>query len=791
MTSVRIAIEGMHCASCSALIEKMVGRMPGVSECTVNLAANNGRVAFDPAQASVEAILKKVDDLGFHAVVIPEEHRGDFDRARRAEAARARRHNLVQLAVAVVLTVVILIIGMTPLGHTWSHMLAVALGLGGEVGPMHTQVMLVMNLILLVLCIPVQFWCGARFFKGAWGSLKNGAGSMDTLVAVGTGCAFLYSLYVTFAPSMAGTMAPYETSAMLITFVMIGKTLESRAKGRAGDAIEQLMDLSPSTAHVLRNGVEVDVPTEQVVAGDTLVVRAGERIPVDGVVVEGSSDVDESMITGEPMPQSKEAGSNVVGGTLNRLGALKVRALKVGGDTTLSQIVRLVEEAQGSHPPVQRLADRIAAVFVPCVLAVAVLAFLVWFFLLPALGVTAPYGEHSVFEKALLVAVSVVVVACPCALGLATPTAVMVGTGRGAELGILVKDGAVLETSGKVTDVVFDKTGTLTQGRPSVVAVAAEDGVNGEELVRLAGAVEQGSAHPLAQAVTARAGEDEAARVEAGEELAGLPPVEGFRELVGLGVVGTVEGEFLAVGNERLAALVLAGSDLGEGAAEAARGLPAVVCGAQVRALLDGGDTCVLVVSTTRGVLGALAIADQVKDSAAAGVAALAERGVRVWMLTGDAEQAAGRVAAEVGVPAERVMARVLPGDKAARVSELRADGRVVAMVGDGINDTPALAASDLGIAMGSGSDAALEAGSVVLMNGDVRLVARTVDLSRATMRKIHQNFAWALGYNVLMIPLAFCGILVPEVSSACMALSSVSVVTSSLLLGRFGKNGR
>ncbi|MBR2834594.1 MAG: copper-translocating P-type ATPase [Coriobacteriales bacterium] len=774
MTQIRLAIDGMHCASCSALIERMVSRMNGVQQCNVNLAAENGTVVFDPNTVTIDAILTKISELGFSGSVIPQEKRSVFDAERRLKEEKTKKHNLIQLVVAVCLTALMMIIGMTGAGHSISHEIARLLGFG-QGSPSHEDTMFVMNCILLVLCIPVEFWCGARFFKGALGALKNKAGSMDTLVAVGTGCAFLYALYVTFSPTMRGMMAPYETSAMLITFVLLGKTLEAHAKGKAGDALEELMDLAPQKANVVRGGVTLEIDLEDVIAGDVVIIKAGERVPVDGVILEGSSSIDESMITGEPMPVLKNAGDEVTGGTLNSSGVLKVRAQKVGSDTMLAQIIRLVEEAQGTKPPVQLLADRIASIFVPVVLSIALLAFLVWYFVLPALGITAPYEGHSVFEKALLVAISVVVVACPCALGLATPTAIMVGTGKGAELGILIKDPSVLETAGKIDVTVFDKTGTLTIGRPQIIDMKVREGITASEALIYAAALEQQSSHPLAQAIMAKVADIDAQRLESGEKRIELPQVKESIEEAGYGISGVIEDEQFFVGNKKLMQKT---------------GVP------DPDSFFDGDErnnhvyaTTLAIGSQKRGILAVFYVADVLKETSPQGIDLLKEKQIEPFMLTGDTLTAAAALAEQAHIEYDHVIAQVLPAQKSDEIKKLKENGHAVAMVGDGINDAPALVTADVGIAMGNGTGAALEAGSIVLMNGDVRLVSRAIDLSRATMRKIHQNFGWALGYNCIMIPLAFCGILAPELSSACMALSSVSVVTNSLLLRRFGKN--
>lgn len=759
MQTERIAIEGMHCANCSALIEKMVGRMDGVQTCVVNLAANNGEVTFDPNATSMASVVQTIVDLGYGATVIPKQNRAAFDEQRRKREAAQQAHDVRIFAMSLVLTVLIMIVCMTPVGMDLVMPLANAV-FGTD--HTHEQMMFVMNVVCLVLTIPVQFVAGLRFYRGAWGALKARSANMDTLVAVGTTIAFAYSLYVTFSPTTAGKMAPFETSAMLITFVHLGKMLEARAKGRAGEAVESLMSLAPKVAHVRRGEQIEDVPTDDLRVGDVVEVRPGEKVPVDGVIVFGSSSVDESMLTGEPMPQEKTVGDEVTGATINGNGTFGVRATRVGAESTLSRIVEMVEKAQGSRPQIQQLADRIAAIFVPTILGIGLFTFLGWL-------AYAALGEGitgTTFERALMAGVSVVVVACPCALGLATPTAVMVGTGKGAEQGILIKDGDVLQQAGRIRKVVFDKTGTITQGMPMVVGVAHGAEATEEDVVRFSAALERGSEHPLARAILMYAAEND---INVPQNM-----VEDFEAVTGKGVTGRVDGELFGFGNERLVR-DLTGAGLPDWCQEFA------TTGAGAHA------TVMYLVFKSFGVAGAIAAADQPKPSAKEGVERLRQRGCEVYLLTGDARGAADWVAQEVGIPSQNVMAEVLPGQKAERVAELRdaTQASLVAMVGDGINDTPALAAADVSMVMSAGSDAALEVGQVVLMHDDVRDVERAISLSRATMRKIHQNFGWALGYNLLLIPLAALGILPPELSSACMALSSVSVVTNSLLLRR------
>ena len=759
MQTERVAIEGMHCANCSALIQKVVGNMDGVETCAVNLAANNGEVTFDPAVTNMPAVVETIVGLGYGATVIPQEGRAAFDEERHKREAAQRAHDLRMFVIALTLAALVMVIGMTPAGMALIMPLADAV-----FGPHHTheQMMLVMNLVNMVLTIPVQFVCGARFYRGAWGALKARSANMDTLVAVGTSIAFAYSVYVTFSPTTTGTMAPFETSTMLIAFVLLGKMLEARAKGRAGEAVESLMSLAPKTAHVRREGELRDLPTDDLRVGDVVVVRPGERVPADGVVISGRSSVDESMLTGEPMPQEKAAGDEVTGATINGNGTLTVRATRVGAESTLSRIVEMVEKAQGSRPHIQQLADRIAGVFVPTILCLGLLTFVCWLIA----AATSGSVTTASFERALMAGISVIVVACPCALGLATPTAVMVGTGKGAEQGILIKDGDALQMAGRIRKVVFDKTGTLTEGMPMVVGIECGDVASKEDVIRFAGALERGSEHPLARAVLMYAAEHDVAIPE--------NMVDDFESRTGRGVVGRVDGELFGFGNELLVRELT-----GEG-------LP-TWCEEFAQRGAGANATVMYLVFEAYGVAGAIAAADKPKASAAEGIAALQDLGCEVYLLTGDAQAPARNVATEVGIDANNVLAEVLPDQKANTVASLLdpTHEKLVAMVGDGINDTPALATADLGIAMGAGSDAALEVGQIVLMHDDVRDVARAIRLSRATMRKIRQNFAWALGYNLVLVPLAAFGILPPELSSACMALSSVSVVSNSLLLRR------
>lgn len=751
--TIRLAIDGMHCANCAANIEKHYRAVPSVKDVSVNLANNTGRVTFDADAATVDDMLRVFDDLSFTAEIIPEDA-PLVDEGRRAKEAARAKHDLRVFATSAILTIIIVAIGMIPGWHmALGHALA-SVFTGADAS--HIQSMFAGSIVLLALTMPVQFGCGIRFYKGAFASLKSGSANMDVLVALGTSIAFFFSLWITFLPVITGNwsdaevalgindgMPYFETCAMLITFVLLGKILETRAKGATNQAIESLMNLTPPTARVMRTGAELEIPLAQVMAGDLVLVGPGEKVPVDGIIVEGSTEIDESMLTGEALPVMKREGDEVTGGTQNTTGAVTLRALRVGTDSTLARIVRAVEDAQGSKAPVQRLADKIASIFVPVILIIAAITFCVWFFLVP------PAGANTLLTQSLMPAIAVIVVACPCALGLATPTALMVGMGKGAQLGILIKDGEVLERLCKLDAAVFDKTGTLTKGEPDVVSCT----VNADDL-RLAAALEAKSEHPLARAVI---------RYAAAEGIAtdALPTPTNFKAIVGEGVEGEVEGHQVFVGSH---------------------------------VTVDGRDA------------GGFIFEDEPKPDARETIQALENTyEVSTYLVTGDGRSQADAVATSVGIELTHVHAGVKPLEKAECVNDVKIElaeamldhaehgeggaskhAPVVAFVGDGINDAPALAAADVGVTMASGTDVALEAGSVVLMRDRLMDFVTSLRLSKATMRKIKQNLFWALIYNCIMIPLAAFGILAPALAGAAMALSSVSVVSNSLLLKRF-----
>ena len=730
MKQAQFQITGMTCAACANRIEKGLSRLPGVASANVNLAMETARVEYSPATVTVEDMIRKVEQLGYQA--FPKEQREDAKDRRQREIKRQTR----RFVISAVLSFPLL---WAMAGHfSFTSFIWVP---SWFMNPW----------VQLALATPVQFVIGGPFYVGAWKALRNRSANMDVLVALGTSAAYLYSLFLTLEWASADMRhhAPalyYETSAILITLIVLGKLFEALAKGRTSEAIKTLMGLRAKTALVIRDGEEIRIPADEVAAGDIVLVRPGEKIPVDGEVVEGSSSVDESMLTGESIPVEKRAGDPVIGATVNKHGMLKVRATKVGKDTALAQIIRVVEEAQGSKAPIQRVADAISGVFVPIVVGIALLTFLIWFF----------WADAGNFAGALRKAIAVLVIACPCALGLATPTSIMAGSGRSAELGILFKGGEHLELTHRIDTVVLDKTGTVTKGKPEltdIIAVMPDE----TEFLRLIGAAEKPSEHPLAEAITAGI----AAR---GIE---LPAAEVFEAIPGHGIRAVVEGKEVLAGNRRLLERY---------------GVPADQAEAAMAQLEEAGKTAMLV-AVERRYAGLVAAADTIKETSREAVARLQAMGIEVVMITGDNERTARAIARQAGIG--KVLAEVLPEGKAEEVKKLQARGRKVAMVGDGINDAPALATADIGMAIGTGTDVAMEAADVTLMRGDLNGIADAIRMSRRTMVNIRQNLFWALAYNSLGIPVAAAGFLAPWVAGAAMALSSVSVVLNALRLQR------
>ncbi|CAA7617014.1 copper transporter [Candidatus Terasakiella magnetica] len=720
LTTLSLPVKGMTCAACSTRLERVLSKVAGVDQALVSLAAERADIRFDSIQTGPDALIAAIAKAGFEARL---SDGGDEDLDRdEAEHAAESTHQLRLLILSALLTLPLV-----------GQMILDLAGLHVMIPP----------LVQLALALPVQFWIGARFYSGAWASLRGGMGNMDVLVVLGTSAAFGLSAWHVAAGDAHHGNLYFEGASVVITLVLLGKWLEARAKRSATGAIRALMRLKPETARIERDGQVIEVPAALVGVGEVVVVRPGERVPVDGEVADGSSQLDESLITGESLPVIKSVGEAVVAGSVNGEGLLRVRATRVGAQSTISRIIRMVQGAQASKAPVQKLVDRISSIFVPVVVALAALAFLGWW-----LG-----GDD--LQTAFVAAVSVLVIACPCALGLATPTGIMVGTGVAARHGILIKDAVALERAHHVTVVVFDKTGTLTEGHPAVARVGAVGG-DDSALLRLAASAQAGSEHPLGRAVL---------KAAAGLDLA---PVSDFRTLPGRGLAASVEGRALLIGSRRL--MLEESVDL-----------------APLQAEADAEEALgrtLMWVAEDKALRGFVAVTDPVKPSAVHAVAALKRLGIQSVMLTGDNARAAAAVAAAVGI--DRVVAEVLPEDKAAEVEKLKGAGRVVAMVGDGINDAPALAAADIGIAMGTGTDVAMQAAGITLVRGDPALLAEALAISRATTAKIRQNLFWAFAYNVVAIPAAAFGLLTPVIAGAAMAMSSVSVVSNSLLLKRW-----
>lgn len=723
-------LEGMTCAACANRIEKGLSKLPGVTNASVNFAMETARVEYSPADISISDMQNKVKQLGYKAVT-KQENKKTVDH-RKQEIKHQKR----LLLLSAILSLPLLWSMVAHFSFTsWIYMPEILMNPWFQ----------------LILATPVQFYVGKQFYVGAYKALRNGSANMDVLVSLGTSAAYFYSLYLTMDWFTAGASAHhgpslyYETSAILITLVIMGKLFESLAKGRTSEAIKSLMGLQAKTARVVRDGQEMTIPVDEVIVGDMVLVRPGDKVPVDGVVLEGTSSVDESMLTGESLPVEKNAGDAVIGATINKNGMLRIQATKVGKETALAQIIKVVEEAQGSKAPIQRVADVISGIFVPIVVGIAVVAFLVWYFLVTP-------GE---FAEALEKAIAILVIACPCALGLATPTSIMAGSGRAAELGILFKGGEHLEQTHKIDATILDKTGTVTKGKPELTDVLTE--LDEEEFLRFVGAAEKNSEHPLAEAIVNGIQERNIS----------LPGTEAFEAIPGYGIQAVVEGKELLIGTRRLMEKY---------------DVDAMHAYETMSRLEETGKTAMLV-AIDKQYVGMVAVADTIKETSKEAVQRLKGMGIQVIMITGDNERTAKAIAAQVGI--DHVRAEVLPEGKAEEVKALQAQGKTVAMVGDGINDAPALATADIGMAIGTGTDVAMEAADVTLMRGDLTSIPDAIYMSRKTMSNIRQNLFWALGYNTLGIPIAAIGLLAPWVAGAAMALSSVSVVLNALRLQR------
>ncbi|MBI5077710.1 copper-translocating P-type ATPase [Candidatus Falkowbacteria bacterium] len=720
MKKIILKISGMHCASCEQIIEKKLLAVQGVNSVSVSYA--NEKAFIDAEESvSIKKLTESVADAGYQAEEIKENDKDKTEeRARKERKIIIRERNLFIISLILSLPIVVLSMILRDKSET-------------------------SQLIQFILASIVQFVIGARFYRGMYHAAKNKAANMDTLIAIGTSAAYFYSVASTFI--LRGEIF-YETSALLITFVVLGKWLEVKMKGRTGEAIKKLLGLQAKTARVERAGQEMDIGIDEVVAGDIIIVRPGEKIPTDGVITDGYSSVDESMVTGESIPIEKKSGDAVIGATFNKTGSFKFRATKIGKDTLLAQIVKFVEQAQSSKASIQKFADRVSGYFVPAVVVIAIITFISWYFI-----------ASSDFVSALLAFTAVLVIACPCALGLATPTAIMVGMGKGAENGILIKGGEALEAANKIDIIVFDKTGTLTKGKPEVTDIICFDEmIYDAELLKIAASLEKKSEHPLAEAIVNKAKE---------KKIALLEP-EKFNAEFGMGVAGVVAGQEIFVGTEKLMSQnQIIFSD--------------VVKKEKIK--LENQGKTVMFIGIGKSIAGLIAVADTLKENSKSAIEKIKQLGIKTVMITGDNERTARAIAAQIGI--DDVLAQIMPEEKAEKIKALQEDGKKVLMVGDGVNDAPALAQADLGIAMGAGTDVAIETGGIVLVKNDLLDVVRAIELSRATLKKIKRNMFWALFYNSVGIPIAALGLLKAEFAGLAMALSSVSVVLNSLLLKR------
>ena len=729
------SIKGMHCASCVGIIEGSLKKVDGVSEVIVNLATEKATIVYDGTKVTDEKLSSAVSNVGYQALINEEIKTEDEEQKEKQKELRSLRTKVI----------ISLILGGLIL---W----------GAFPGLMKTAPMILQNFwVQLLLATPVQFWAGFAFYRAAISAIKHRTANMDTLVVIGTTVAYGYSVFVTIFPQIVTKIGiepmPYfDTTAIIIGLILLGRYFEAKAKAGTSEAIKKLIGLQAKTARVLRDNKEIDIPINEVIIGDIIRVRPGEKIPVDGIIFEGESSIDESMITGESMPADKTKGDIVVGATMNKTGTFTFKATKIGQETMLAQIIKLVQEAQGSKAPIQRLADLVSSYFVPVVIMLAILTFAVWYI----------FGPAPTLLFAILNTVAVLIIACPCAMGLATPTAIMVGTGKGAEHGILIKDAESLEIAHKINTIIFDKTGTLTKGEPEVTDVIPINSISKDELLKLAGSIEKGSEHSLAEAIVK----------EAETKQLVLSKVEKFQAIPGHGVEGVVDGKRVVFGNKRL---------MDKKAIDINSAID------KISEMENNGKT-VMMIGIDNKLVGLIAVADIIKESAKEGLIALQKLGIEVVMITGDNQRTAKAIGQKLGIT--RILAEVLPDQKEIEVRKIQAEGKVVAMVGDGINDAPALAAADVGIAMGSGTDVAIEAADITLINKDLKSVAAAIILSKKTMRTIRLNLFWAFGYNIILIPVAmgalypfFNILLSPIFASVAMAISSISVVSNSLLL--------
>jgi len=722
-----LKVSGMSCAACAARIEKKLNKMEGVQKVVVNLATEKASIEYDGSKIKVSDMIKVIESLGYNAERAEELSRDREKEQREKEIKRLR----IELIISALLSSPLIFAMLLTLVNI-------------DIAFLHNEY------FQLAVATPIQFIIGFRFYKNAFYALRAKSVNMDVLVAMGTSAAYFFSIYnAFFVPHEHGMMMKelyFESAAVIITLILLGKYLEAVAKGKTSEAIKKLMGLQAKTARVIRNGAEEDIPIEEVKVGDIIVVRPGEKVPVDGIITEGSSSIDESMLTGESLPVEKNIGDTVVGATINKYGTFKFEATKVGRDTVLSQIVKMVEDAQSSKAPIQKIADKVSGIFVPVVVGIAVITILVWDLVV---------GNIT---EGIVSAVSVLVIACPCALGLATPTAIMVGTGKGAENGILIKGGEHLETAYRLNTVVLDKTGTITRGQPEVTDVITLGHMKEDEILSLAAAAEKNSEHPLGVAIFERGK----------KEFGNIPDPQRFEAIPGRGVVAAIDEKLVYIGTRKL----MEEKEIPLGTTEEA-----------VAKLEDEGKTAMLM-AVNNVVEAIIAVADTLKESSGEAIKELQEMGVEVYMITGDNRRTANAIAKQVGIA--NVLAEVLPEHKAEEVEKLKKQGKTVAMVGDGINDAPALAKADIGMAIGTGTDVAIEAADITLMRGDLTTIPAAIRLSRKTMRKIKQNLFWAFIYNTIGIPFAALGLLNPMIAGGAMAFSSVSVVTNSLSLKRF-----